>query len=137
MSKYFYSGGKIAKKKRNGYSQLATNIKTHMRALRRTEKLEKELSELKDRFRCRKVEDVPHLIPVLAVVKGVKYPIRAMFIPQYSVEAGDYEGDADYSEEKDEYYYPEGWYEWNNYDEINWFVNAEVIKWMPIPESEG
>lgn len=40
---------------------------------------------------------------------------------------------ADYDEASDEYYCPEGWYENNEYDEINWRVEGTVTHWMPLP----
>lgn len=45
--------------------------------------------------------------------------------------------DCDYKEDEDEFYIPEGWYEYTtqgNSDLMNWFINAEVIAWMPLPE---
>lgn len=41
---------------------------------------------------------------------------------------------ADYDEETDEYYCPVGWYENNEYDEVNWRVEGEVTHWMPLPD---
>ena len=29
--------------------------------------------------------------------------------------------------------WPEGWYEWNEHEEVHWFVSDEVTHWMPIP----
>ncbi len=73
-------------------------------------------------------------MPVLADV-GQKYPTRAEWIEKFSQEAGcDYDGDCDYNETEDTYYIPPGWYEWNIFEETHWFVDAEVIAWMPLPE---
>ena len=60
---------------------------------------------------------------------------RAFHFPKYYEEASSYDGDPDYSEEKDEYYYPEGWYEANHCDEMNWAMGDEnrVTHWMPLP----
>ena len=49
----------------------------------------------------------------------------------------EWEMDSDYKEDEDEFYIPEGWYEFTtqgNGDLMNWFINAEVIAWMPLPE---
>lgn len=60
--------------------------------------------------------------------------IRAMWIPQFfDSDLGEYDGDADYNEEKDEYYWPEGWYERNEFDERCWAVDGTVIAWQPLP----
>lgn len=49
----------------------------------------------------------------------------------------EWEDDCDYNEEDDEYYIREGWYEFTtqgNSDLFSWYINAEVIAWMPLPE---
>ena len=49
----------------------------------------------------------------------------------------EWEMDCDYDEDKDEYYILEGWYELTtqgNADLMNWYINAEVVAWMPLPE---
>ncbi len=76
-------------------------------------------------------------IPVLADV-GKKYPVRADWVAKFSEESGcDYDGDCDYNESNDTYYIASGWYEWcHYYDETKWFVNDEVLAWMPLPECE-
>jgi len=60
--------------------------------------------------------------------------LRAIFVPKYSVSVDDmdYEGDSDYHEEKDEFFWPEGWYEWNENDEIHMKISFEITDWMPI-----
>ena len=47
MSKYFYSDGKVSVRRPTGYSQLPTNPKTHMRALKKAERLEEKNEMLK------------------------------------------------------------------------------------------
>ena len=46
---------------------------------------------------------------------------------------------AEYSEEKDEYYTPEGWYEvidnWDDYSHVA--VHCAPVKWMPIPSIDA
>lgn len=49
----------------------------------------------------------------------------------------EWEGDCDYDEDEDEFYIQEGWYEFTtqgNGDLMNWYINAEVVAWMPLPE---
>ena len=49
----------------------------------------------------------------------------------------DWDGDFDYNKEQDENYIPEGWYEFTtqgNGDLMDWYIDAEVIAWMPLPE---
>ncbi len=74
-------------------------------------------------------------VPVLAFVtneSGKTRRIRAQWCAKFTEESdGD---DAEYCEEKDTYYSPEGWYESNEYDEVNWFVHDPVSHWMPLPE---
>jgi hypothetical protein len=67
--------------------------------------------------------------------------VVAEYIPRWTVEAGcDDDAPSEYSEEKDEYYYLEGWYEqqdnWGEYASI--FINeGEVTHWMPLPKPPG
>lgn len=52
----------------------------------------------------------------------------------------EWEADCDYDEDEDEYYIQEGWYEFTtqgNADLMNWYINAEVVAWMPLPEPYG
>ena len=49
----------------------------------------------------------------------------------------EWEADCDYDEDEDESYIQEGWYEFTtqgNSDLMNWYINAEVVAWMPLPE---
>jgi len=39
----------------------------------------------------------------------------------------------DYNETEDTYYWPEGWYEWNQYEECHWQVETEPTHWQPLP----
>lgn len=73
-------------------------------------------------------------IPVLADIAH-KYPIRAMWVAKHSMEVGsDCEFmEPDYNEEEDIYYWPEGWYEWNEHEETHWLVDEAVLGWMPLP----
>lgn len=63
--------------------------------------------------------------------------IRAFYAPRFTVTTS---VDNDWYEHKpeeasdDEAYLPEGWYEANEYEDINWHVSATVTHWMPLPE---
>ena len=49
----------------------------------------------------------------------------------------EWEADCDYDEDEDESYIQEGWYEFTtqgNSDLMNWYINAEVVAWLPLPE---
>ena len=49
----------------------------------------------------------------------------------------DWEADCEYDEIEDESYINEGWYEFTtqgNGDLMNWYINADVIAWMELPE---
>ena len=73
-------------------------------------------------------------IPVLADI-GEKFPIRACWIAKFTQEIGgsDFEGDDDYDEATDTTYWPEGWYEWNRFDETHWLVDKPVKNWALLP----
>lgn len=75
--------------------------------------------------------------PVLASYKldnGRSWAVRAVYIPKYwKVDDGSFEGETEYSEEKDETYWPEGWYEFNDFDEAHWLVREMVTHWQPLP----
>ena len=79
---------------------------------------------------------------VLACVEGERgrrFVIRASYVRQYElVSDGEslYEN-CDYHEDNDEYYCPEGWYESNEFEEVNWHVEGAIIGWMPLPEPIG
>lgn len=75
----------------------------------------------------------PNGTPVLADT-GHKHPIRACWIQKFSEEVScDWDGDADYNEKEDQYYWPEGWYEWNRHEETHWRVDETVTHWMALP----
>lgn len=67
----------------------------------------------------------------------VCFQTMAEYIPYMTVKeedymADEYRGDGDYNEEEDEYYTPEGFYEWQSEPEIHWKISAKVIYWMPL-----
>ncbi len=85
-------------------------------------------------------ERLPGLGPncfVLATYRtnyGKPRVVRAYFAPKHTIECnGDETEFADYSEEDDCYYVPEGWYECNAHEETNWLIDEVVTHWMPLP----
>ena len=70
---------------------------------------------------------------------GKKTPIRAMWAAKHTVEAHD-EADpswCDYDESTAMYYCPEGWYEWNQHEEVHWAVSEKPRAWMPLPSTSS
>ena len=75
--------------------------------------------------------------PVLLDI-GDKYPIRAMWAAKHTLEVG-MEDDSDfgeYDEATDTYYCPEGWYEWNEYEDVHWHVDKTPVAWRELPPKE-
>lgn len=70
---------------------------------------------------------------VLAFVENSSAPIRAKYVPKFFLKPYDQDDWCEYNEENDTYYCPEGWYECNAYDEINWRVHDKVIAWCELP----
>ncbi len=61
--------------------------------------------------------------------------IRAMYVPRFFMDdLGDSGCDPDYDEEEDMYFWPEGWYECNEFEDTHWMVDGNVTHWMPLPE---
>lgn len=79
---------------------------------------------------------------VLACVeddRGRRTVIRASYARKYELVSNPESVDenCDYHEEQDEYYVPEGWYESNEFEEVNWHVEGAVVAWMPLPVPPG
>ena len=73
--------------------------------------------------------------PVAVIVDGerYKYWARAMWVPKHSLEDnGNGDDFAEYNEADDNYYWPEGWYEWNHAEETHWLINEPVILWAAV-----
>lgn len=73
--------------------------------------------------------------PVLLDI-GKKFPIRAMWAAKHTVEAHD-EADpewSEYDEATDQHYCPQGWYEWNEHEEVHWAVNQTPRAWCDLPQ---
>ena len=59
--------------------------------------------------------------------------LRAYYVRKYAFECGVDNDWFDYNEDDDEFYLPEGWYESNEYEDINFFVDDTVTHWQPLP----
>lgn len=71
--------------------------------------------------------------PVLLDI-GKKFPIRALWAEKHTVRVGaDVDDWGEYDEETDEYYCPEGWYEWNEHEEVHWAVSETPRAWRELP----
>lgn len=63
----------------------------------------------------------------------------AQYVPKWTIKEEDFmredfHGDGDYNEKEDEYYTPEGFYEWQVSPDINWKLSEKVTYWMPLME---
>ena len=78
-------------------------------------------------------------VPVLAAFRyashGTTRVVRAQWADKYTLPASDehWWDECDYHEDEDEYYVPPGWYETNEFEEVNWKVPEKVTHWMPLP----
>ena len=71
--------------------------------------------------------------PVLLDI-GKKFTIRALWAEKHTVRVGtDVDDWGEYDEETDEYYCPEGWYEWNEHEEVHWAVSETPRAWRELP----
>jgi hypothetical protein len=57
-----------------------------------------------------------------------------MTVKEYDFMAEEFKGEGDYNEEEDEYYTPEGFYEWQSAPDIKWKISEKVTHWMPLFE---
>ena len=66
---------------------------------------------------------------------GKKFTIRALWAEKHTVRVGtDVDDWGEYDEETDEYYCPEGWYEWNEHEEVHWAVSETPRAWSELPQ---
>ena len=60
--------------------------------------------------------------------------LRAVWYDRFTEEDNFNENEAtEYCEEKDAYFVHEGWYEFNQYEEVHWGISDEVTHWADIP----
>lgn len=83
------------------------------------------------------IETAPKGVDILLFCKGeygARYRCIGRFIERYTEESS--EEHAEYSEEDDNYFTPEGWYEnqfnWGDYASI--FISDTPTHWMSLPE---
>jgi hypothetical protein len=73
------------------------------------------------------------ILAVHVPAAGPRRVVRARWVARWSEDA-DYDGDADYLEDRDEYFWPEGWYELTEADEAMALrLPGTVTHWMPLP----
>lgn len=79
------------------------------------------------------------LLCVESATSGRRYVIRAEHAAPNTMALGDdqewWEGCT--TDEHDDTYCPEGWYEHNQFDETNWLVTDKAIAWQPLPPPPG
>lgn len=78
----------------------------------------------------------PVLIAFLECGRSKSVVARACWAPAKHANCDDwpYEEGAEYDEETDAFYWPEGWYEWNQQEECHWMLRGVITHWMPLPE---
>ena len=64
---------------------------------------------------------------------GKRHVVRAQWIPRWFEESSCENEGYEYSEEKDNYYTNEGWYESNDFEETHWLAGDVPIFWQPLP----
>ena len=79
-------------------------------------------------------------VPVIVYVQNVNgnstRRLRAVYAEKFTLECVPEEMDdfAEYDENTDTYWLPEGWYEWNEYEDCHFHIEATVTHWMPLPD---
>jgi Protein of unknown function (DUF551) len=63
--------------------------------------------------------------------------LRACYVPKFSIEEDEqsFDGDCEFDPAEDKFYWPEGWYEWNEFEDMHWKVTFEVTHWMYLPDA--
>jgi len=67
---------------------------------------------------------------------GMTRQVRAEYVRRGELEANDdIVGDwCEYDEATDTYNCPEGWYEFNEGEDVHWEISGDVTHWRPLPE---
>ncbi len=99
-----------------------------------------EISALKEQLRWRPVSEKPEKKQEVLISYVDCYGHRINVLGSYvrrldeEADATDDEDITEYSEEKDEYYLAEGWYEHTTHSEYDyWLLHENVDMWLPIP----
>ena len=66
--------------------------------------------------------------------RGKRQVIRAQYAAKYTLEQSPECDGGDYDEKTDTYWCEEGWYEWNDSEEIHWRVSDTAIAWALLPQ---
>lgn len=130
---------RINKRDRDNTSQFATGFESAVREMRRC------LKKLPDGWHSllENPADLPeHGLPVLLLVTislKAQVILKACWMKTKTEEdcgGSDYDF-GEYDEATDRYYWPEGWYEWNQSEETHFRVQEDVLGWSlmpPIPD---
>lgn len=77
--------------------------------------------------------------PVMVAISAARWYnphfTRAVWVPKNHFEdddLGEFQGDLDWSEDGNHAYWPEGWYEWNEYEETHWQLGDNVTHWAAV-----
>ena len=65
---------------------------------------------------------------------GKRSVVRAAYAAPKTLEMNMECDGGEYDEETDTYWCEEGWYEWNDQEEIHWQISDRVIAWQDLPE---
>jgi len=85
-----------------------------------------------------RVKDTPPPAEKTLVAFGSHKFVKAQYVPKHSIEDTDnYQGDPEYCEKDDQYYWPEGWYEWNECEDTHWMLDFEITHYMILESPEG
>jgi hypothetical protein len=64
---------------------------------------------------------------------GKRSVLRAAYAAPKTLEMNMECDGGEHDERTDEWYCPEGWYEWNEHEEIHWRVTETPRAWAPLP----
>ena len=102
--------------------------------------LERENAKLKAQLTWRLVSEKPEkgkeVILSYVDCYGHRINVLGSYVRRFDEEAGsaDDEDIMEYSDEKDEYYLKEGWYEHTTHSDYDcWLLHEKIDKWLPIP----
>jgi hypothetical protein len=77
---------------------------------------------------------LPESQQIVLVVNG-RQKRCVMYVSKHSINVEDrgFEEGAEYFEDEDASYWPEGWYEENSHDEMSWDIDFTPTHWQPFP----
>ena len=80
------------------------------------------------------------VLVVFEMEHGVKFITMAQYVPPKTLLAEDFLSEEamgtdfpEYDEEKDCYWAPGGFYEWQYVPDQNWFLDENITHWAPLP----